>query len=505
MTTYKSKIKLLGLAFAMIFASSCNKWLDINQDPNNILDAPIQQLLTNATVNLGFTGGSDLFRYSTLLSQQFSGQTTGGFTQTMEYERYNIQASDLNNVWLSLYSTTLSDLDIVIQKANASGSPHYAGVAKVLTAYTYQLIVDAWGNAPYTQALKGVDNLNPVYDNGADIYTNLFVKIDEAIADMNAATSALSPGTNSTIYPGAWADSRPKWIAFANTLKLRMYIHYSKINPTFTGQKITELVNSGATFIDSNDKNFQMAFGTTPNNTNSIHAFELSRPNYLFPNKTLVNLMNAKADPRRSSYFTPFPYTSNPAEYFGASGGDAPGINYSRMHTYLRGTASGTAVPNAQGGIPATGTGALTYSGSAPIRMLVAAEYYFIRAEAALLYGAPGNAQQLFQDGIRASMSNAGVSTADADAFIAAHGTLSGSNQEQLRQIIEQKFIANYGVVMEPWTDYRRTGYPVISIPVNAILTAVPRSLFYAQSEIDLNTNAPAQKPDLLSPVFWDN
>ncbi len=69
---------------------------------------------------------------------------------------------------------------------------------------------------------------------------------------------------------------------------------------------------------------------------------------------------------------------------------------------------------------------------------------------------------------------------------------------------MEEKFVANYGVVMEPWSDWRRTGYPTIAAPVNALVPATPRSLFYPQNEIDLNPNAPAQKPNMTVRVFWD-
>jgi hypothetical protein len=172
------------------------------------------------------------------------------------------------------------------------------------------------------------------------------------------------------------------------------------------------------------------------------------------------------------------------------------------MHTYLRGdtTNAVAVIPQADGSIKNTD---YTYNGTAPIRMLTFAEYNFIRAEAAV-YGATGNAETFYQAGIRASMSAAGVPTAQIDAYIAANGTLSGTEAEKVRKIIEEKFVANYGVVMEPWTDWRRTGFPAISAPTNALFSTTPRSLYYPQVEIDLNNNAPSQKADLSERVFWD-
>jgi hypothetical protein len=58
--------------------------------------------------------------------------------------------------------------------------------------------------------------------------------------------------------------------------------------------------------------------------------------------------------------------------------------------------------------------------------------------------------------------------------------------------------------VSEPWTDWRRTGYPTLALPANAVTTFVPRSLFYPQSEIDLNPENATQKANMSTRVFWD-
>jgi len=490
---------LIVLAGSMV---SCKKYLDINKDPDSLLEdqVPIQLLLTNVTTNIGFTGGSDLFRYGALLTQQFSGQTTGGETQTQQYEKYLIQSADVNNLFNTIYAQTLNDIEVIIRRATADGSPHYSGVAKILKAYTYQLAVDAWGDLPFSEAQQTTANLFPHYDDDASIYPKLIELLDEGIQEVSAASSTISPGSNSTIYSGSFATRKTNWIKFANTLKLRLLIHYSKIDKPFLVNQITALVNSGGPFMESIDDNFQMPFLSEARRQNPIHQFEINRANYLFPNKKLVDMMNAKDDPRRPFYFTEFPAGSG--EYKGAQAADPSSQKYSRMHVYLRGTASG-GTPNDDGSYDPTGAKAISYTGAAPIRMLTFAEYNFIRAEAAL-YGAPGDAQEFFEAGIRASMQMAGVEDDDIDDYIAAHGTLTGTDEDKLRQIIEEKYVANYGVIEEPWTDWRRTGYPQLDVVSNAVLSGIPRSLPYPQNEMDLNPNAPPQKASLLEKVFWD-
>jgi hypothetical protein len=558
--------KFTVLLAGIVLFGSCKKDLDINKDPDRIPDSnsPIAQLLTSAQVNLGFDGGSDMFRYTTLIMQQMSGYASQP-NQTYEYYRHNITGSDENNVWSSMNATTLSDLELIIKQGSAS--PYYTGIAKILKAYQYSQMVDVWGDLPYSQAQQLTGNTQPGYDDDATIYPKLNQLLIDAVTELNATSSALTPGTNSVIYTGTFATVKNNWIKLANTLRLRLFLHYSKINPSFAVSNITTLVNSGAAFFASNADNFSMPFYDVANQRNPIAQFEVSRANYLFVDQAMLNLMSPKLDPRRPYYFTSFPYQgiplpitvntsaataagnvltfasttgiatnmvisganipygtvstavtgttvtlSNNVTGGGVSSGASivaapnvftgvsatappanPNNNYSRIHTFLRGNVTAGATPP------------FTYSGAAPIRMLTFAEYNFIRAEAALL-GAPGSAQAFFTAGITASMQEVGVNANDIAGYLALYGTLTGTTAQQIRQIIEEKYIASFGVSTEPWSDWRRTGYPVLAVPTTSITGAIPRTLFYPQSEIDLNPNNPGQKPaNLQSTVFWDN
>jgi hypothetical protein len=480
------KNKIVSVLFLVAFVVTGCEFGDINDDPSSIKAAPINQQLTSLTVNVGFLAGSDLNRYSSLIMQQYSGQTVGATTQTQFFEQFQIVGTDLNNVWSSTYATILNDAENIIVDATASNSPHYSGVAKILKAYTYQIAVDTWGSIPYSETQKLAANVKPKYDSDELIYTELINLLDQGIAEVNAPTSAISPGTNSTIYPGAFSASRNNWIKFANTLKLRIFLHYSEKDATFAKSKIDALITSGVPLMTGNLDSFQMNFVDAANARNPIDQFENLRLGNLVVNAKIVNLMNAKTDPRRQFYFTQLPAGSG--QYVGAVAGAPAGPgNYSKFHTYLRGAITGA-----------------VYTGAAPIRMLTFAEYNFIRAEAALRFTSPGSAQTFFQAGIRASMESAGVASGDITAYLAANGTLTGTSAQQLEQIINEKYIAGYGVVLEPWTDFRRTGYPALTLPSNAVIPYFPRSLFYPQSEIDLNPENATQKSGMNEKVFWD-
>ena len=490
---------------------SCTSFLDVNADPNNIQAVQVSQLLPSITVNIGYMGASDLMRYASLMMQQFSGLGPNTGAAFKEYERYNINNSDVNNQWSTIFATIVSDLSLMITQATTEGSPHYAGVGKILKAYTYQITVDAWGDVPYTEAGKHSANFYPKFDDDEAIYKDLIVLLDDGIKDVSATTSTASPNVNTTLYAGAtWAASQAKWIQFANTLKLRILLHYSAKDPAYTTAQMTALVNSGAKFMASTADNFQMAFLTDAQRQNPLYSAENGQfKNQFLPNRFIVDLMNSKSDPRRASYFIPFPFTTTPtsatASYKGSSALDVdPSANYSRNYQYIFGTPSAVnlTLVNPNGSLK---DGAITFGGNSPARLLTFAEYNFIRAEAALLYSVPGNAQTFFEAGIRASMSDAGVATADITTYITANGTLKGTPQQMLQQIINEKYVANHGVLMEPWTDYRRTGYPALT-PLKtpfAIYDEVPHTLFYAQTEVSSNPNA-KQRTTMLDRVFWD-
>jgi hypothetical protein len=487
------KFKYIYIAFfssLLLLSSSCEKFYDINKDPDAILQAPLSTILTSTTVNIGYFSGSDLNRFSLLIMQQYSGQSVGTLNQTQEYDKYLITGNDSNNLFSTAYANILTDLETIITKATAEGSPNYSGVAKILKAYMYQTLVDAYGDLPYSEAIKFTGNVAPKYDKVVQIYKNIVTLLNEGITEVNATTSVQVPGTNSTIFPGTFSTTRTNWVKFANTLKLRIFLHYSEKDAAFVTTQMNALIAANAPFMASNSDNFQMNFINASGAKNPIDQFESSRANYLVAGDKIVNLMNgnSKNDPRSAFYFSPF---ATAPTYRGAVVGAASNATlYSKLYTYLRG---------------ATLT-ATTFTGSAPIRMLTFAEYNFIRAEAALRFGVTGVAQTFFTAGITASMTDAGVTTGNQATYLLANGTLVGTPAQQLQQIIQEKYVASYGVNMEAWTDWRRTGYPVLTIPTNAVITFTPRSLYYPQSEVDTNPNIPTgkQKATLGTRVFWD-
>lgn len=479
----KRTYKIISFAALLFLVSACDEFLNVNVNPNSTTGPPAKTILAGATTEIAFHMGSDIHRFSSEWVQQFTGGGNAG-TQTVEYGHYNVTATDLNNCWRGgVWGDVLSDFQ-KLRELTQDKSPRYAGIAKICQAFMFSIAVDAWGDIPFTEALQFDKNVRPKFDKSSDIYTALFTLIDSGLADL-AATSQLFPTTDDLIYGG----SVTLWTKFANTLKLRMLIKYYPTNTTFANTQIAALLASGVPFMAANADQFQMGFDVLTNRTNAIDQFERQRANQFWPTTTLVDMMNLSNDPRRPFFFS---------LAAGVYSGMAPGIIItnpatSRHHVYLRGAVS-------------TG-GPTGYAGDAPQRMLTFAEHNFNLAEYYLRSGQLALAQTAFTNGITANMNDATVAAANRNIYLTTNATLSGTFATALQQIITEKYIANFGVAVQPWSDWRRTGFPVLAPAIGAVLPNIPRILPYSDIERTTNPdNTPVRETtDLVkSNVFWD-
>ncbi len=508
---YKKIFTLTSLVLTMWAGVGCEKVLDVNVDPNKTVSNPPNLILTSAEAQLGFFMGADLFFFTGLFSQQIAAQNG---RQTEAWDRYVIQPTEVNTVWrTNIYGGLLADLEEIIKKGSTI-HPAYIGIAKSIKAFGFALTTDTWGDVPYTQALKGTDNAQPAPDKSQDIYPALITLLDEAIVELRKTSPLVAPTTDDYIYGG----NAQRWIRFANTLKLRLYLHMANSQGFNASTVQTFIANTPATdFMTGVADDFQMRFETVAQRQNPIHQFIVSRTDDICTSSTVINLMNGKSDPRRASYFTPAPFSpallttppTGTTGYIGLRNGlGAGGVNngLSRIHTYSRGAVTSTTIPAG----PTLGVGALAYSGSAPLNMLTFAEYNFIRSEMALRYGTAGSAEDFYRAGIQASMVDVGVPAAQTTAYLASSAGTLGTGASALQKLIEEKYIANFAIAVEPWNDWRRTGFPLLQSLPSTVDPAnggkFPRALPYPQQETDANPSLKAIQRNNLSerPVYWD-
>ena len=309
------KLTLVALTFA-----SCNKYLDVNTDPNRVTDANItpELLFTQAEVSVGGRQASNnfIFLYHWV---GYSGQN-GTFAPQQNEISYNIDFSFGNAVFVN-HMDVLFDLYLAKTKALVTGNDAVAGASMVLSAKLWQELVDMYGNIPYSQAFQVGLYPTPAYDKAQDIYNDLQLKLDSAITYLEEPT--LSSFNTADVIAGGHTDV---WIKFANTMKLRLLIRQSEVSGFNPAAEIAKIEAKGGVLMagesisvnpgyvnDVNKQNtFYSNFGWTPTGVVATSSDA--------PNNYIVTRLQNDADPRLSRFFYPVGFTGN--TFAGAVYGD---------------------------------------------------------------------------------------------------------------------------------------------------------------------------------------
>ena len=199
MKNIMNRLKLIMLTGIVLISSCSQDFFDINDDPNNPTTAALSQLLTNSEVAITGATGLSTTGLSSHLSV-FMHQTV----RRGDPDRYGTLGNSfmVNACWQQFYDIALQDLNVLIQfRRNCPEGQvpnlEYAGVAKLLKAYAYSVIVDVWGDVPFSEAHNLAEFQNPKFDDDAEIYPQLLAMIDEGISNIENSTSAeiLKPGS----------------------------------------------------------------------------------------------------------------------------------------------------------------------------------------------------------------------------------------------------------------------------------------------------------------------
>ena len=213
-------ITLIILSGMLLVSTSCNKYLDVNKDPNTATSASVELILPQA---LAYTAGA----VNTLntMGQQIGGYASnaggyGGFGTSITY---NYTSSEWSGVFNASYDI-LNDYQTIINKTrNLPNYNYFHGVAQIMKAMHYQHLVDAYNDVPYLDALKGSEVLNPTYTAGTVIYKNIADSLDAAIAKINtglANVNVVDLGVSDVMFGGNVVS----WKKLANTIKLRILV-----------------------------------------------------------------------------------------------------------------------------------------------------------------------------------------------------------------------------------------------------------------------------------------
>jgi hypothetical protein len=454
------RYKILGVFAALMAVTACGDLTSINQNPNGPVDVPPPSILGNVIQNLvgGVNGVNPLnIRGGGLWVQYYSE------IQYRDEDRYIVR-SGTSGGW-GFYTSVVEDAQRMIVKGEAANFKNWSSVGRILKSYAYSVMTDAMGDLPYSEALKGDTLLHPVYDTQQQIYNGLFADLTQANAEIDLTPAAVGFEASDLLYSGRMVQ----WRRFANSLRLRLAIHLTNVDPAKAQSEAAAAVSAGV-FAADTDRATLRYLGASPNR-NPIYNDARGRDDYGM-SKTFVDSLTSWADPR-----LPVFAQINPAGtgYQGLQNGllDGTGpaiVNISRIGAFWRET------PNA------------------PMDLLTYSEVLFLEAEAAERGWIAGNAAQLYLDAIAASMRQYGIGPAAIAtyqgqakvAYDAAGATLAG----HVRQIAYQKWVSLFMQGMEGWTEVRRTGVPTLAPGPNAQGTTIPERLPYDDNEAVLNATS---------------
>jgi len=185
---------------------------------------------------------------------------------TSSYQYLNASnPSSFNGIWNTVYQVLWPDIDAVISLAEAQGSDIHIANVKIMKAYSMMVMVDVFGDIPYTESLQGIGIISPSADQGTAIYNAAVDLLNEAITILESETTAPTP-----TYDNFYNGDKSKWATLAKTLKFRAAVTTRLVNPTESAGVINALVSAGD-LIDSSVEDFQFSYGTTRENPNSRH------------------------------------------------------------------------------------------------------------------------------------------------------------------------------------------------------------------------------------------
>ena len=581
------KLKYIIPLAVIVMLSSCKKdYLNINTDPNNPPDAPVDVLLPTAQRTLGDAlsmGGGDNGGFSQILEVWVHRITT-----REEADQYGTKGNEffLSLAWPKFYASSpppgaseplygiFQNLEEIIKKSTADGNIYYRGIARVLKAYGYSQLVDAFGDIPFSEANKLDDPNNPIaypkFDDDAEIYPKLLDTLNAALADLATApedAGLVQPGVDDVIYNG----DVELWSKAARTIQLKLYTQMSKVQDVSAQVQALLAVPEG--LIASTDESFLLPYGelgsTDDRNPAYQEYFATQRSNHISPwfYETLkgVNpLINeGNRDPRIPYYFynqlgktedpenqTEYRDSAFASIYFGSVGPDRDRNNQNTLTTlgvypvgglYDDGSAGGPGIANGVEGEDATG--------AAPYRFITYADRLYLEAELIHEGLAIGVEREVLDHAIKESFATVdmvvqmasvpqnipplapnGIPTEAVQTYI--DGVLAefdaGDATKKLQVIMTQKWIQSFGNAVDAYSDYRRTGFPIMWDPSNTamapdgfaqppldgdpfqpdqkqvpvlVTASYPAFLPWVDDELETNPNAPTQ--DDHTKPFW--
>ena len=462
---------LVALAGALLLATGCDGYLDINEDPNDPTDVPVGALLASTT----FLTGSNVFTMGGITTNYVQHLASPNQASASDiYERLSFDGT-----WRNIYDV-MADLRAIQAKGAETGATDYVGIAQILEAFHLASLVDLWGDVPYSEAFDPDATLNPSYDSGQQLYGVALALLDQGIAALQAGGSTITPGGDDFIHGG----DTDAWVRTGYALKARLLNHYSE-TPEYDPAAVLAAVDLAYTSADDNatvgyfEEQINPWADVAIDNANLFLGGWLSEQTV----QALDGTTTGVVDPRIEAYTD----TTDAGIYLGT----------------VNGAGRGAASESGSRSVLTTNT--YYARTTAPLEIITYPEVKLIEAEAALRAGQSDRAYAAYVEAIRSHMATLGVASAAAEAYLAAPQVGVGAGALGLDDVFREKYKVMF-LNPEAWVDARRYDYAYqgFDLPANSELSTFIRRLDYPDTERTRNrANVPAAV-SLTDRVWWD-
>ncbi|MCK4664151.1 MAG: SusD/RagB family nutrient-binding outer membrane lipoprotein [Bacteroidales bacterium] len=469
----KTKILISTILLGLFFITACDKdFEELNKNPNDATEVSSGLITADVVRNLG----------NSLYSTFWGGDMGSCWSQQwakVNYEeeaRYKPRESVIEGtIWKRLYEDVISDAHIMEQLAIAEGNSNMQGVALVMQAYTYSILTETFGMIPFSEAMQSAEgNFTPVYDSQQDVYNGIFAMLDKADG-LFSATGGTITAASDILYGGDYTG----WQKFANTLKFRLKMRIS--HKVDVSTDLQDILDNKSVFTSNSDEAKLIYLSAAPNANPIYESLVLGARFEYKVNKVLVDMLVNLNDPRLAVYAE----KNGDGEYRGKPSGidNVPSTDWNYENV--------------------SAVGDLYTQPETPAIFMSYSEFMFLKAEAALKGYITGNAQTFYENGVAASFT-----TNEISSSYAAYITQATVATATLQNVAEQNWLGLYCQGIESWTEWRRTGYPVLVIAIEAVEPEIPSRLSYPEIELSVNKTSceaaiSAQGGDNLTTKFW--
>jgi hypothetical protein len=389
----------------------------------------------------------------------------------------------LNGAWNGFYSNAVPPILGVLENTKPGGPSENAAIFAIANIWKVQMYLprtDYWGAIPYSKVGNGEKFVE--YDSQEFIYKDFIATLKKSAADLQAFKGKNVLGNNDQVYDG----NVDKWILFANTMRLRIAMRMSKVDPALAKSEAESAVAGGVLMTNADDAFVKVT-------TNSLNPMaQTTAWNEFRMSAAMESVLKGYNDPRISRYYAPVAGTTNTFKGL-RNGYTQVDLGKPENAAVANSNVANAFLPDAMF--------------STPFGIMFASESYFLRAEGALNgWNMAGNAKDLYETGISIAMRQWGITDAAAVSAY-TNGTTSpialndgvktpalsdipvkwaDTPIKQREQVLTQKWLSLWPNAHEAWAEYRRTGFPKLypriasenpEVPANGVVRRTPYTI----------------------------